>query len=84
MDSKVLKFLSEQFGSIRGEIHSYRDEMVGFKDGVYEKMDAVYKELLVVRQEQVMHTGSHQRLDEELNYIRSKIKKLESKKSAVV
>ncbi len=42
------------------------------------KMDAVYKEVLDMRQEQAMHTGAHQRVDETIDEHDRRIKRLES------
>ena len=74
----LLEAFTKEVWRLDKKIDLYRAEIVEFKNGVYDKMDEVYKEVLDMRTEQAMHTGSHQRIDDELAEHDKRIKKLES------
>jgi hypothetical protein len=55
-----------------------QQELANFRSDVMTKMDEVHKEVLTVRQEQAMHSGSHERMDEKLKDHEGRLKDLES------
>ncbi|EKD91548.1 MAG: hypothetical protein ACD_30C00002G0045 [uncultured bacterium] len=81
--NKLVKLLDQQYVRFSSRIDKLEQKVVSRNDDVFNKMDAVYKEVLDVRQEQIMHTGSHMRIDEDLEENKRKIKKLESKRVIV-
>lgn len=78
MDEGLFKLINQQYGELSKKIDSYKAEIDKFKDKVYDRMDAVYKEVLAVRLEQSVHTGSHERIDDDLENHEKRLKKIES------
>lgn len=78
MDDRLFKLINQHYDDLSRKIDSYKAEIDKFKDKVYDRMDAVFKEVLAVRQEQAVHAGSHERINDELDDHENRLKKLES------
>lgn len=78
MDNKIIQLMNHQFDELVKRIDGYKNEIDKFKDKVYDRMDAVYKEVVSMRLEQSMHTGSHERINDDLEDHDRRLKKLES------
>ena len=76
-NKQIFDFFFTRFNDLEKKIAGYREEIVEFKDGVYDKMDAVYKEVLTFRDEEVMHQGGQDRIQEQVDDHENRIKKLE-------
>ncbi len=74
---KLIEYLDSKFATFKEELLAQLVTKEEFRKG-YDKLDIVIGELQTVRQEQAMHTGSHQRVDETLESHDKRIKKLES------
>ena len=78
MDDRLFKLINQQYEELSKKIDSYKAEIDKFKDKVYDRMDAVFKEVLAVRQEQSVHAGAHERINDELEDHEERLKKQES------
>lgn len=71
MDDKQLQVLIGMFNQITSKIDHLEEIVSKRNDDVFTKMDAVYGEVISVRQEQVAHQLSHNRIDEVIEDIKS-------------
>lgn len=81
--NKLVELLTQQYNNFAEAVNDLRERLDKRNDDVFTKMDAVYKEVLIMRQEQAAHIGSHTRVDEQLGDHEKRMKKLESKRAVV-
>jgi N-acetyl-beta-hexosaminidase len=80
--SKLAKLLTLQYDQFNNRVGELEKNMTNVSNKTYDRMDAVYKEVLAMRQEQSIHTGSHETINKELEDHEKRIKKLEYKRIA--
>lgn len=76
--NKIAKLLNNQYDQFNQRVNKLEKYITSLANKTYDRMDAVYKEVVAMRQEQSMHVGSHDRIDEELENHQESLKKLES------
>ena len=55
-----------------------KEELRELKDILLDRSDSLFTELKKIREEQAMHIGIHQRVDDDINSLKKRVGKLET------
>ena len=77
-DTAVAKLVNDLYDRFSKRVDELQAYITKLADKTYDRTDAVFKEVLAVRQEQSVHAGAHERINDELEDHEERLKKQES------